>query len=110
MGFLDKGVDKARARQKASILEEAAAAGSQVVEVANSEDGSTAASVVGGILTSLVGGTVEHDSFQIFVLKTKDLSHIYVQPYDGLEAVLEDPPLPELCTRYDRRRGDFGEA
>ncbi len=84
MGFFDKGADKARARQKDSVLEEAAAAGSQLVEIVDSSEQASAGSIVGSILKSYVGGRVKHDTFQVFVFRNKELTHLYVQPWEGL--------------------------
>ena len=88
MGLFDAGVTKARARQRASLLEEAAAAGGQVLEFL---DGAAAApsptSIVAGTLKVLVGGTVTTDFHQVMVLRTGPLVHLYVQPYQGVQAM-----------------------
>ena len=85
MGFFDSGTAKSRARQRTSMIEEAAAAGCQVLEIVDSADAATATSVVAGTLKVLVGGRVTTDFHQVVVLRTGPLTHAYVQPYQGIQ-------------------------
>jgi hypothetical protein len=87
MGLFDKGKDKSLTRQKQSVLEEAAEAGSTVVQVIEHAD-ENQASVAGGVLKAFVGGSLRTDAFQAFCLQTGDMAHLYVQPYSGMN------PLP----------------
>lgn len=87
MGLLDASAAKARTRQRDSLVEEAAKVGSQVVEVADSVDASTAGSILGGTLKSLVGGRVKTDFHQALLLRTGATAHLYVQPYQGVQAM-----------------------
>ena len=85
MGFFESGTAKSRARQRTSMIEEAAAAGCEVVEIVDSTDAATATSVVAGTLKVLVGGRVTTDFHQVVVLRTGPLTHAYVQPYQGVQ-------------------------
>ena len=85
MGFFDSGTTKSRARQRTSLIEEATAAGGQVLEVIDSADAATATSVVAGTLKVLLGGRVTSDFHQVVVLRTGPLTHAYVQPYQGIQ-------------------------
>lgn len=88
MGLFDAGVTKARARQRASLLEEAAGAGGQVLEFLDGTDATpTPTSIVAGTLKVLVGGVVTTDFHQVMVVRTGPLVHLYVQPYQGVQAM-----------------------
>ncbi len=89
MGMFQKGLDKAHARQKKSVIEEAGKAGATVVDVVEmgNEETSAAESAIGSTLKSLFGGKVSRDYVQLFRLTTAGINHIYVQPYDGISPV-----------------------
>lgn len=88
MGFIDKGIGKARMRQKESLLKEAQAAGMAIVafdEVAN--DAKATGGAMGGVLKTFVGGNLAVDCVQVMRLETGGWSHAYVQPYSGVTAL-----------------------
>lgn len=85
MGLFDSGAARSRARQRTSMIDEATAAGCQVVEVFDSADAATATSMVAGTLKVLFGGRVTSDFHQVVVLRTGPLTHAYVQPYQGIQ-------------------------
>lgn len=85
MGFLDKKVAGARARQKQALINEAQAAGSRVIgawDVGGPEE--SAAGAVGGALKQLFGGRMKADGLQVLLFDTQGFRHAYLQPYDGM--------------------------
>ncbi|MEZ4403125.1 MAG: hypothetical protein R3B06_24085 [Kofleriaceae bacterium] len=87
MGLFDSGRAKARARQLGSLREELTKAGGQALEVVELDDTATATSTVGSTLKSLFGGRVTHDFHQVLHARTGGLTHLFVQPYEGVTAM-----------------------
>jgi hypothetical protein len=88
MGLFDNGITGARARQKQSVIAEAAKAGTHVLNVVEHADGGDAArAAVGSSLKALFGGSMRVDCIQVFSLQTYGWPHTYAQPYAGVAAL-----------------------
>lgn len=89
MGVFEQGTDRARARQKQDVLDEAGLAGSLVTGVHEYATGGPRADPeVCDLLASAAEEQGQTDALQLFQLSTGVLQHLYVQPYAGLD------PLP----------------
>lgn len=85
MTAFGKSQEKLLNRQKESIQEEAQKAGASVEEVMefHTEDASRG-KLLGDTLKSAIGGRLRADAIQVFKLRTRDLAHVYIQPYASL--------------------------
>ncbi len=90
MGFMSKGADKARERQRDAIIEEAGRSGATVLAVASLGESPTTSGSLGSIAKAFVGGSTSVDDAQVFTFATQGFNHTFMQPYDGMN------PLPGL--------------
>jgi hypothetical protein len=87
MGLASHGLQKARTRQRDAIITEAAKAGSRAVNVTSIGNDPSVGDALGSMAKAFVGGTVSSDDSQVFTLDCQGFAHVYVQPYDGLNAM-----------------------
>ncbi len=87
MGLMEKGIEKARVRQRDAVIEEGGRSGSRVVNMVVVGDDPSAAGVLGAMAKSFVGGKMSVDDAQIFSFETQGFAHTFVQPYDGMNAL-----------------------
>jgi hypothetical protein len=86
-GLIGGGVERARARRREAIVEEATRAGSRVVEIVDAGSAPSEGSVVANSLKAFVGGSVRASDPQVFILEKRGLVHAYAQPYTGMQAL-----------------------
>jgi hypothetical protein len=85
MSFLSGGVAKGHERQKQSLINEATAAGCQILQIEEfGSETSARGSAISSSLKSMVGGKLAPDTFHVFLLGTGASRLLYVQPYSGM--------------------------
>jgi hypothetical protein len=86
MGAKQNSIAKSRKHQHDAILEEASKSGIRVVDVSVIGDPSVAG-LAGSMIKAFLGGKVDVDDAQVFTLQSQGISHVYIQPYEGLSVV-----------------------